>query len=57
MSYSRITTWYDGVSDLIGHCHTVNEEIFARILFSGKALTRIFEMTKIRDKGMIYLYQ
>ena len=36
---------------------TVNSEIFARILFSRIALKVIFAMLKIRDYGMIYLYQ
>ena len=35
----------------------VNPEIFARILFSRIALKDIFATLKIRDKGMIYLYQ
>ena len=36
---------------------TVNSEIFARILFSRIALKGIFATLKIRDLGMIYLYQ
>ena len=36
---------------------TVNLEIFARILFSRIALKHIFATLKIRDKGVIYLYQ
>ena len=36
---------------------TVNSEIFVRILFSRIALKHIFEMLKIRDKGVMYLYQ
>ena len=37
--------------------NTVNSEIFARILFSRIALKHIFATLKIRDKGVIYLYQ
>ena len=37
--------------------YTVNSEIFARILFSRKALKDIFVTLKIRDFGMIYLHQ
>ena len=36
---------------------TVNSEIFARILFSIVALKHIFAMSKMRDKGVIYLCQ
>ena len=36
---------------------TVNSEIFARILFSRIALKPIFVTLKIRDKGVIDLYQ
>ena len=36
---------------------TVNPEIFARILFSRYALKDIFATLKIRDYGMLYLYQ
>ena len=36
---------------------TVSSEIFARILFSRIVLKHIFAMFKIRDKGVIYLYQ
>ena len=37
--------------------HTVNSEIFARILFSRIALKDIFAMVKIRDFDMIYLHR
>ena len=37
--------------------YTVNSEIFARILFSRKALKHILVTLKIRDKGVIYLYK
>ena len=37
-------------------CSTVNSEIFARILFSRIALKHIFVMSKISDKGVVYLY-
>ena len=37
--------------------HTVNLEIFARILFSRIALKHMFSTLKICDKGVIYLYQ
>ena len=37
--------------------HTVNSEIFAKILLSQIALKHIFATLKIRDKGVIYLYQ
>ena len=36
---------------------TVNPEVFARILFSQIALKDIFATLKIRDLGMVYLYQ
>ena len=36
---------------------TVNQEIFAKILFSRIALKDIFSALKICDSGMIYLYQ
>ena len=36
---------------------TVNSEIFARILFSQIASKDIFAKLKIRDFGMLYLYQ
>ena len=36
---------------------TVNPEIFAKILFSWIALKDTLATLKIRDKGMIYLYQ
>ena len=36
---------------------TVNSEIFARILFSRNALKDLFVMPKVRDLGMIYMYQ
>ena len=39
------------------HYNTVYSEIFARILFSRIALKYIFETVKIRDQGLIYLYQ
>ena len=37
--------------------HTVNSEIFARILFSRIALKGIFATFKIRDLDMIYLHK
>ena len=37
--------------------NTVNSEIFARILFSRIVLKDIFAKLKIRDQGMIYIYQ
>ena len=36
--------------------HTVNSEIFARILFSRKALKDIFVMFELSNLGVIYLY-
>ena len=36
---------------------TVDSEIFARILFSRKALKDIFVTLKIRNYSMIYIYQ
>ena len=36
---------------------TVDSEIFARTLFSRITLKGIFVTLKIRDLGMIYLYQ
>ena len=43
----------EGFLDVIKH--TVNSEIFARILFSQIALKCKFAMLKIWDKGVIYL--
>ena len=42
---------------LTGKDNTVNSEIFARILFSRIALKGIFATLKIRDLGILYLYQ
>ena len=40
-----------------GFQYTVNLEIFVIILFSRIALKHTFATLKIRDKGVIYLYQ
>ena len=37
--------------------HTVNSEIFTRILFSRNGFTDIFPMFKIHDLDIIYLHQ
>ena len=37
--------------------YTINSENFVKILFTGIVLKHIFATSKIRDKGMIYLYQ
>ena len=39
------------------HFCTVNSEILARVLFSRIALKDLFVTFKIRNQGMIYLYQ
>ena len=44
-------------SGLVWETFTVNSEIFARILFSRMALKEVFATLKIRDLGMIYVYQ
>ena len=44
-------------SHVAAHGYNVNSEIFARILFSRIALKDIFATLKIRDLGMIYVYQ
>ena len=45
------------LKQLINSLVTVNSEIFLRILFSRVALKDIFATVKIRDLGMIHLYQ
>ena len=42
---------------LVTRDYYVNPEIVVRILFSQIALKYIFAALKIRDLGMIYLYQ
>ena len=48
---------YLGRFSILYKSSTVNSEIFSGILFLQIALQDLFSTLKIRDYGMIYLYQ